>query len=54
MQALEFIDMGDLLPDNLELKRREETDPAKDNGLANRRRTREVTRLLTWVQCFTT
>ena len=53
-QALEFIDMGDLLPDNLELKRREETDPAKDNGLANRKRTREVTQQLTWVQCFTT
>ena len=53
IQALEFVDMADLLPDNLEQQRLEEKNTSKEDGYA-RRRTRDVAQLLTRVQCFTT
>ena len=54
IQALDFIDMADLLPDNLELKRRGDNSTDKEASNTGKRRPREVSQLLTWVQCFIT
>lgn len=53
IQTGEFVDMADLLPDNLELRRREDND-ASSSGTTGKRRARTITNLLTWVQCFAT
>ena len=54
IQALEFVDMADLLPDNIEMRRREEGSSLGEAMMAVGRRARQVTHLPTWVQCFTT
>ena len=54
IQALEFVDMADLLPDNIEIRRREEGSSLGEAVTAVGRRARQVAQLSTWVQCFTT
>ena len=54
IQALEFVDMADLLPDNIEMRRREEGSSLGEAVMAVDRRARQVAKLPTWVQCFTT
>ena len=56
IQALEFMDMSELLPDNIELQRRDDGNTRADTqacGVGNRR-PRQVTSLLSWVHCFAT
>ena len=50
IQAQEYVDFAELLPDNLELPRRMQTTAEP----ANRRRLRQITTVPTWVQCFAT
>ena len=54
IHALEFMDVADLLTDNLELLR--ETDGASPsaNLTTSKRRPHQVSNILSWVQCFTT
>ena len=54
IQALHFIDMAYLLPDNLYLKRREDNSTDKEASNIGKRRPREVSQLLNWVQCYIT
>ena len=49
-QTLEYVDLAELLPDNLELLRRMQATAEA----ANRRRLRQITTLPTRVQCFAT
>ena len=50
----EYVDMADLLRDNMELERRRDTREASSNafGLNQQPNRREVPHLLSWVQCF--
>ena len=56
IQALEFVDMRELLPDNMALAERLEALPARLGNSAPRiiAEQREVPSLLTWVSCFAT
>ena len=56
IQSLEFVDMSELLPDNIELQRRDDGSTRTDTHAsgAGRRRSRQITSLLSWVQCFAT
>ena len=50
IQAQEYVDFAEILPDNLEFLRRMQATAEP----ANRRRLRQITTLPTWVQCFAT
>ena len=54
IQSQDFVDMPELLPDNVELMRREEDTARRDPLSCSRRQLRRVGDLLTWVQCFST
>jgi hypothetical protein len=48
IQAGEFIDMAELLPDCLGIS----TTPSKDDKQATKQKRRQVTNILEWTQCF--
>ena len=48
IQADEFIDMAELLPDRLGIS----TTPGKDDKQATKQKRRQVTNILEWIQCF--
>ena len=50
----EFVDMADLLQDNLEAERRRGRDDGEPSGRASRPTRREVPDMLSWAQCFCT
>ena len=50
----EFVDMADLLRDNLEARRRGDLPEATSSSTEPKRSRREVPDLLSWVQCFGT
>ena len=55
IQSGEFVDLSELLPDNMELSRRMSREPASDrHRTSGNSMMREVKSLLTWVQCFVT
>ena len=49
IQRLEFVDLADLLRDNLEVQRR---SVATESTQSTRNKRREITDLLSWVSCF--
>ena len=52
IQAEEYVDLSELLPDNVELLRRAEAEPSTQ--VQGQRQLRRVSTLSTWVQCFAT
>ena len=50
----EFVDMADLLRDNLEVRRQGDLLEATSSTMEPKRNRREVLDLLSWVQCFGT
>ena len=52
IQAEEYVDLSELLPDNVELLRRAEAEPSTQ--VQGQRQIQRVSTLRTWVQCFAT
>ena len=52
VQALEYVDFVELLPDNLEMLRRMQSSQAGQGKAPSRRRPRQIMGIPTWVQCF--
>ena len=52
IQAKEYVDLSELLPDNVELLRRAEVEPSTQ--VQGQRQLQRVSTLSTWVQCFAT
>ena len=50
----EFVDMADLLQDNLEAERRRGRDDGEPSGRSSRPTWREMSDMLSWAQCFCT
>ena len=51
IQSLDYVDLAELLPDNMELQRLADTESRQGSG---QRQPRRVASLMTWVQCFVT
>ena len=54
IQRGDFVDMAELMRDNMEAERRAEQDGAIGSPFNKRSRRREVPDLLSWIQCFGT
>lgn len=53
IQALEFVDFAELLPDNRELLRRmEATDKSQSSASQSKSKLRQVSSITSWAQCF--
>ena len=52
IQALDYVDFAELLPDNLEMLRRMQCLQAGQSEAPSRRRLRQIMGIPTWVQCF--
>ena len=52
IQRLEFVDMAELLGDNLEVQRRSSDQEPQPLSQSSRNRRREVPDILSWVSCF--
>ena len=51
IQSLDYVDLAELLPDNMELQRLVDTESRHGSG---QRQPQRVASLMTWVQCFVT
>ena len=52
IQSEEYVELAELLPDNVEVLRKADTQPSAQGQ--GQRQLRRVSNLSTWVQCFTT
>jgi hypothetical protein len=52
IQSEEYVDLAELLPDNMELMRRANDQPSAQGQ--RQRQLRRVSNLNTWIQCFAT
>jgi len=51
IQSLEYVDLRELLPDNIALSEKLDALPARANQVPNQEQ-REITKIVTWVSCF--